>query len=203
MEQDLPTDLIAQLGLFEVQTLARSKSEYLLRPDLGRCLGADAEQRLRARCRTAAELQIVVGDGLSAAATRQQVPALLPELIQCATAQGWSIGQPFCIRYCRVGVLNEVGRILGPQVVVLLVGERPGLATAESLSAYLAFRPRRGQTDAHRNLISNIHSRGVPTGEAVERILSLAAQIRDRQTSGPKIKEGHPSVALPRVVAFS
>ncbi len=192
MEQDFPSDLIARLSLFEVQTQARSKSEYLLRPDLGRRLGPDAEQILKTRCRMGPELQIVIGDGLSAAATRTQVPALLPELFKSATTQGWLVGQPFCIRYCRVGVLNEVGRILGPKVAVLLVGERPGLATAESLSAYLAFEPRPGQTDAHRNLVSNIHSRGVSITESVNRILSLASQIRAYQISGPTIKEVSP-----------
>lgn len=189
MDQDLPTDLIARWQLFEVQSQARSKSEYLLRPDLGRRLSLDAEQALKSRCRTDVQLQIVIGDGLSAAATRTQVPALLPELLKSATAQGWLIGQPFCVRYCRVGVLNEVGRILRPKVAILLIGERPGLATAESLSAYLAYEPRPGQTDANRNLVSNIHSRGVSVQESVSRVLSLAYQIRVRQISGPAIKE--------------
>ncbi len=193
MKQDFPADLIARLVLFEVQTQARSKSEYLLRPDLGRRLGPDAEQTLKTRCRTGAELQILIGDGLSAAATRTQAPALLSELFKSATTQGWHLGQPFCVRYCRVGVLNEVGRILGPKVAVLLIGERPGLATAESLSAYLAFDPHPGQTDAHRNLVSNIHSRGISVKEAANRILSLASQIRDCQMSGPTIKERSPA----------
>ena len=189
MERDFPKDFIAQWNLFEIQTLAKSKSEYLLRPDLGRQLGIDAGQTLKSRCRADAELQIVIGDGLSAEATRQQVPALLPELLKSAHAQGWSLGQPFCIRYCRVGILNEVGRILGPKVAILLVGERPGLATAESLSAYLAYEPRPGHTDAHRNLVSNIHARGISMTEAASRILSLASQIRVRQISGPSVKE--------------
>jgi ethanolamine ammonia-lyase small subunit len=192
MDQDFPAELITRRALFEVQTQARSKSEYLLRPDLGRILGTDAEQTLKSRCQTGAELQIVIGDGLSAAATRRQVPALLPELFKSATTQGWLLGQTFCIRYCRVGVLNEVGRILRPKVAVLLIGERPGLATAESLSAYLAFEPQPGQTDAHRNLVSNIHSRGISVTEAATRILSLASQIRHHQISGPTIKERSP-----------
>ena len=89
------------------------------------------------------------------------MPALLPLLRQGAGERGWSFGRPFVVRYCRVGVLNDVGELLDPAVVVLLIGERPGLATAESLSAYLAYRPRPGHTDAQRNLISNIHARGV------------------------------------------
>jgi ethanolamine ammonia-lyase small subunit len=85
-----------------------------------------------------------------------------------------------------------VGELLDPAVVVLLIGERPGLATAESLSAYLAYRPRPGDTDARRNLISNIHARGVPIGQAARRILALAEKMRQMQTSGVAVKEDLP-----------
>jgi ethanolamine ammonia-lyase small subunit len=103
------------------------------------------------------------------------------------------IGQPFVIRHCRVGVMNDVGEFLGSQVVVLLIGERPGLATAESLSAYMAFRPRVGHTDAQRNLISNIHARGVAPGQAAARIVRLAAKMVALQRSGVDVKEDLPA----------
>ena len=85
--------------------------------------------------------------------------------------------------------MNDVGELLDPQVLVLLIGERPGLATAESLSAYLAFRPRHDHTDANRNLISNIHARGVAIPEAADRILNLASQMMAVQRSGVSIRE--------------
>ena len=103
-------------------------------------------------------------------------------------------GNDFAVRYCRVGVLNDVGELLDPAVAVLLIGERPGLATAESLSAYLAYRPRPGHTDARRNLISNIHARGVPVDQAARRILALAEQMRRLQKSGVEVKEGLPAL---------
>src|SRR5262249_58907580 len=134
--------------------------------------------------------QVVVGDGLSCAAVAAQVPALLPLLEEGARARGWRFGRPFVVRYCRVGVLNDVGDLLDPAVVVLLIGERPGLATALSLSAYLAYRPRPGHTDAQRNLISNIHARGVASTEAAGRILALADKMRALQTSGVAVDEG-------------
>lgn len=81
------------------------------------------------------------GDGLSGAALSEQVPALFPLLQQKAKTNGWSVGQPFAVRYCRVGVMNDVGDLLAPQVLALLIGERPGLATAVSLSAYHGPRP--------------------------------------------------------------
>jgi ethanolamine ammonia-lyase small subunit len=93
------------------------------------------------------------------------------------------------IRYCRVGVLNDLGELLDPEVVVLLIGERPGLATADSLSAYMAYRPRAGHTDAERNLISNIHVRGVAPATAAVRIIRLAARLRQLQLSGVAVKE--------------
>jgi ethanolamine ammonia-lyase small subunit len=187
LERDLPG-----LGLFEVSTRAAGKQEYLLRPDLGRRLDEAARALLGARCPRGADLQVLVGDGLSAAAVQAQVPGLLPLLLDLARA-GWSVGRPFFVRHCRVGVLNDVGELLDPAVAVLLIGERPGLATAESLSAYMAYRPRPGDTDARRNLISNIHARGVPTGEAACRILALAGRLRQARASGVGVKEELPA----------
>jgi ethanolamine ammonia-lyase small subunit len=140
------------------------------------------------------DLQIAIGDGLSAAAVTAQVPALLPLLEAGAKERGWKFGQTFVIRHCRVGVLNDLGDALNPAVVVLLIGERPGLASAESLSAYMAFRPRTGHTDAERNLISNIHARGIAPRAASDRILALAEQMMRAQTSGVAIKEQLPGV---------
>ena len=187
--RDLGADFVKQFGLFEVSTEATTKTEYLARPDLGRRLNTEAKDLLWKRCPRGAELQVVIGDGLSATAVAAQVPALLPLLLDTAANRGWQIGQPFVVRHCRVGALNDIGEQLDPQVVVLLIGERPGLATAESLSAYLAYRPRPGNTDARRNLISNIHTAGVSHTEAAERILSLADQLRTRRRSGVDVKE--------------
>src|ERR1700692_650460 len=152
---------IKKWKLFEVCTEARSKGEYLLQPDLGRRLNETSRQELAGRCSRGDDIQIAIGDGLSVTAVAAQVPSLLPLLEEGARARGWTVGNPFLIRHCRVGVLNEIGELLAPKVAVLLIGERPGLATAESLSAYMAYRPGKTHTDANRNLISNIHSRGL------------------------------------------
>ena len=184
-------DRIAGSDLFWSATRARTRDEYLLRPDLGRRLDDESREEVRARCPSSVDLQLVIGDGLSAAAVASQAPALLDRLGEGATARGWRFGRPFAVRHCRVGVLNDVGELLGPAVVVLLIGERPGLATVESLSAYLAYRPRPGHTDADRNLVSNIHPRGVTTDEAAARVLALAARMMALGTSGVTIKEEH------------
>jgi len=188
--------LVERFGLFAVDSAAGDRTTYLRRPDLGRALSAEAREQVARRCPPGADLQVVIGDGLSVAAVDAQVPALLPALLDAAREAGWSLGQVFAIRNARVGLLNEIGELLDPGVVVLLIGERPGLVTAESLSAYLAWRPRLGHTDADRNLISNIHPRGVNTRSAVARILALATALRTATTSGVVIKEDPTPAAL-------
>jgi ethanolamine ammonia-lyase small subunit len=117
------------------------------------------------------------------------VPALFPLLQQRARAKGWSMGPSFAVRYCRVGIMNDIGDLLAPRVLVLLIGERPGLATAVSLSAYMAYCPLSGHTDADRNLISNIHNRGVRVEDAAERITNLASRMMSFKRSGTSLKE--------------
>jgi ethanolamine ammonia-lyase small subunit len=188
LERDLGRDFVSHWGLIEVATLARDKSEYLARPDLGRRFGPGATEALTGMPK-GADLQVAIGDGLSAAAVAAQVPTLLPLLAEGAARRGWRFGVPFFIRHCRVGILNEIGALLDPAVVVLLIGERPGLATADSLSAYMAYRPRPGQTDARRNLVSNIHSRGTPPAPAAARVLRMADQMWRLRLSGIALKE--------------
>ncbi|OWK46877.1 ethanolamine ammonia-lyase subunit EutC [Fimbriiglobus ruber] len=191
-ELDLTRDLgvlVETYRLFEVCTLASSKDEYLARPDLGRKLSEAAITQISAECPCGADLQLVIGDGLSPTAVAAQVPSLVPLLAAEAERRGWRFGRPFAVRYCRVGVLNDVGEVLDPAVVVLLIGERPGLATADGLSAYLAYRPRVGHTDADRNLISNIHANGVPLAEAARRVATLATTMMREQASGVRVKE--------------
>src|ERR1041385_2942647 len=192
LERDMDAEFVRQWKLFSVSTMAASKDEYLQRPDLGRRLDDNARRLLLAHCARNADLQIVIGDGLSVTAVSSQVPALLPVIAEKAQSRGWTMGQPFVVKHCRVGLMNDLGELLQPKVVVLLIGERPGMATAESLSAYMAYQPRAGHNDSNRNLISNIHARGVGTETAASRIIDLAEQMMRRQTSGVEIKEELP-----------
>jgi ethanolamine ammonia-lyase small subunit len=196
-------DLDAALGatfvehwkFFEVRTRARRKDEYLLRPDQGRHFDDAARAEIQRTCSRGNDLQIAIGDGLSVPAIAAQVPALLPLLLEGAKQRDWKIGQTFAIHHCRVGILNDIGELLNPRVAVLLIGERPGLATADSLSAYMAYRPREGHTDAERNLISNIHARGLSAQVAAARILNLAAQMMKAGKSGFTLREGPAALA--------
>jgi len=182
-------DFVKRWGLFEVRTQASGKDEYLLRPDLGRHFDEASRAEIQRRCSRGDDLQIAVGDGLSVTAVHAQAPPLLPLLIEGARARGWKVGQSFVIRHCRVGILNEIGELLDPKVAVLLIGERPGLATAESLSAYMAYHPHASHTDAERNLISNIHVRGLSPQQAAVRILNFVAQMMKAGMSGSLLRE--------------
>lgn len=192
LERDLGSEFVERWKVFSVSTMAAFKDEYLRRPDLGRRLDESARGKLRAQCPTNVDLQVVIGDGLSVTAVATQVPPLFPLIDEMARSRGWKLGQLFAVHYCRVGVINDVGELLQPKVVVLLIGERPGLATAESLSAYMAYQPRPRQNDSNRNLISNIHTRGVSAESAASRIIGLAEQMMLRKTSGVGIKEDLP-----------
>ena len=185
-------EFIARWNLWEVSTCARSKKEYLVRPDLGRRFSEGAQREISSRGSRECDIQIAIGDGLSVTAISAQVPALLPLVYDGARERHWTIGQIFAIRYCRVGILNEIGELLAPKVAILLIGERPGLATAESLSAYMDFRPGRTHTDANRNLISNIHGRGISPEAAADRILNLAAAMMARRLSGVGLQQALP-----------
>ncbi len=194
---DPAADFVRKWNLFEVCSRAARKDEYLLRPDLGRNLNDVSRAEVNRRCSTGNDLQIVIGDGLSVTAVAMQIPRLLPLLCEGARTHGWSTGSIFVIRYCRVGILDEIGELLRPRVALLLIGERPGLATAESLSAYMAHRPKALDTDANRNLISNIHGRGVSPEYAAQRILNLAALMMKTHKSGYQLREELPAEVAP------
>ena len=196
-EQAFGKDFVNTWTLFEVSTNAVLKDEYLLRPELGRHFACHSRTELQTRCSSRNDLQIAIGDGLSVSAVATQVPQLLPLIFDGASQRHWRIGQTFVIRHCRVGILNEIGELLSPRVALLLIGERPGLATAESLSAYLAYQPSNAHTDADRNVISNIHARGVSPREAAARILNFAARMMETNSSGYQLKEAPPTLGHP------
>lgn len=184
---DLPANLVRDWHLFEVCSQAANKEQYLLRPDLGRRLNEQATSEILRICKKEVDFQIVIGDGLSVTAVATQIPKLLAPLKEGAHLRGWTLGALFVVRYCRVGILNEIGELLRPKVALLLIGERPGLATAESLSAYMAYEPKNGHTDANRNVISNIHARGLNAEDATKRIFELTERMMRSAASGMRL----------------
>ncbi|MFN3258853.1 MAG: ethanolamine ammonia-lyase subunit EutC [Ilumatobacter sp.] len=181
--------IVDRLGLFGVSTRATTRAEYLTNPDLGRSLDDHARGEIVSSCEHDTDLQVAMGDGLSPRAVARYGADVLEALHESALDRGWTIGRPFLVSQCRVGVLNDIGDLLRPSVVVLLIGERPGLQTAQSMSAYMAYRPAAGHTDADRNLVCNIHDRGTTPAIAVTRVMDLAEQMRATAASGISLKE--------------
>lgn len=188
--RDVDQKLLDEFGLFTVQTrITGGKQEYLLRPDLGRGLSDEAKRIVAEKCTKNANVQVCVGDGLSATAIEANLPKIFPVIKQGVEAARLSFGTPFFIKYCRVGVLNDIGDLLKPDVVILLIGERPGLGRAESMSAYMAFRPKHGDTDADRDVVCNIFENGGTNPlEAGAVVVQIAQKMMQYQASGVKLK---------------
>jgi ethanolamine ammonia-lyase small subunit len=184
LAETVPTELLEELGLFSVDSAAPDRETYLLRPDLGRRLSEAAMETLRANITPGADVQVFVSDGLSARAVTVNLPELLPALRIALAERGLRVGPPFFVRLGRVGLLNAVNAIADAQVVVILVGERPGLGRADALSAYLGFRPQVDSTDADREVICNIFPGGLPPHEAAQRIAEQIIAILSAGTSG-------------------
>jgi len=157
---EVPPRLLEEFGLFTVQSQASDRDEFLIRPDLGRLLSEDGKAQVAQRCTKGPNVQIVVGDGLSAAAITNNLDKIYPVLTSGFTAAGLTLGTPFFVRYCRVGIMNDINSVVGADAVVLLIGERPGLGIADALSVYSGYRPEPGKSDAQRDVVCMITEHG-------------------------------------------
>ena len=180
--------LLEDQGLFSVASQATNRQEYLKRPDLGRKLSEGARAALRERCIKNPDVQIFVGDGLSGAAIEHNLPKIMPVLQQGLKSAGLSMGTPFFVKFARVGLLNDVNAIVDAKVCAILIGERPGLARAESMSIYLGYRPRPDATDADRDAICNVYEGGLNPLEAGAHAVQLIQKMIERQASGVELK---------------
>ena len=183
----VPEDFAKNHGMTEIQTRCHSKDEYLTRPDLGRCFDEENAAKLRAAVPNRPRVQIVIGDGLSSA-------AVTANALDCAAAirdglklRGIEADKPVFVRYCRVGAGDAVGDITGCELVCVLVGERPGLVTDKSMSAYLTYQPRTGVLESSRTVVSNIHAQGTPAVEAGAHIAGLIETILKKKVSGVQL----------------
>jgi ethanolamine ammonia-lyase small subunit len=182
---------LGDLGLapIEVSSCARSRQDYLRRPDLGRKLDSASEHALASQKGSSCELAIVVGDGLSPAAVHAHAIDLVRSLIRQLAADGIEIGHTVVASGARVALGDEIGAILGSRMIVMLIGERPGLSSPDSLGAYLTFAPRAGLSDAERNCVSNIHGAGLDRDEAAFRIAWLVREGLRRKVTGVALKD--------------
>ncbi|HSY03775.1 MAG TPA: ethanolamine ammonia-lyase subunit EutC [Acidobacteriaceae bacterium] len=169
-----------------VRSQARDRMEYLLRPDLGRALDAASQTRLAEMSKSESKLAVVIADGLSALAPERHAIPLLTEL---HASQGFENVTVVIANQARVALGDAIGEILRAPLVLVLIGERPGLSSPDSLGAYLTWAPRVGRTDAERNCISNIRPQGLSYAEAAHRLRYLLDQARRLQLSGIGLKD--------------
>ena len=177
-------DFAAKNGMVEVQTKCHDKDEYLTRPDHGRCFDEENKKKIRAAIPGTPRVQIVIGDGLSSAAITANAMDCLEAIREGLKLKGIDPGTPIFVRYCRVGAGDAIGDVTGCELVCVLVGERPGLVTDKSMSAYITYKPRTGVSESSRTVVSNIHAQGTPAVEAGAHIAGLIETILRKQVSG-------------------
>ena len=180
----LPEDFGEKNGLISVKTRCKDKEEYLTRPDYGRGFDEETAEKIRAAIPTPPQVQLVIGDGLSSAAIAANAMDCQAAIRDGLKLRGIESGKGIYVRFCRVGAGDAVGDLTGCELVCVLVGERPGLVTDKSMSAYITYRPHTGVSESARTVVSNIHAQGTPAVEAGAYIAELISTILQRKVSG-------------------
>ena len=180
----VPEDYAEKNGLVPVQTRCTSKDQYLTRPDLGRCFDEENSSKIRAAISGKPTVQLVIGDGLSSAAIMANAMDCMAAIRDGLKVKGIETGKAIFVRYCRVGAGDAIGDITGCDLVCVLVGERPGLVTDKSMSAYITYQPRTGVSESSRTVVSNIHAQGTPAVEAGAYVAELIDTILKKKVSG-------------------
>lgn len=181
---EVPEEFAEKFNMVSIKTMCTSKDEYLTRPDLGRKLDEENLTILRQNCRKGAQVQVIVADGLSSKAVEANIPNLLPAMLQGLESAGIQVGTTVFVKYARVAIMDMIGEELKPEAAIVLIGERPGLGTAESMSAYMGYNPRVGMVESERTVISNIHKGGLPAAEAGAHLATMLKNILDAKASG-------------------
>ncbi|MBR0566659.1 ethanolamine ammonia-lyase subunit EutC [Azoarcus sp. L1K30] len=184
----------AGLETIKVRSAAPDRNVYLQRPDLGRRLSEDSCHALDARVardapRPRRDLAFVLADGLSARAVQAHAAALVSATMDLLRGQDWHIGPAAVAHQGRVAIGDEIGARLGAAIVAVLIGERPGLSSPDSLGVYLTHSPRTGCVDSMRNCISNIRPEGLSIPLAAQKLHYLLTESRRRQVSGVALKD--------------
>jgi ethanolamine ammonia-lyase small subunit len=184
---DVDADWVHAQGFVAGQSMCTNKDEFLTRPDLGRKLNDETKALFTRELTRGAKVTIMVGDGLSSSAM-VNVPEILPAIKQGLKGYGIDIGPVPYVKYCRVGAMDDLGPLIDTEVVVTLIGERPGLATGESMSAYMAYRPSPERPESWRTVVSNIYQGGTPPTEAGAHVATLIKRMLDEKVSGVDLR---------------
>lgn len=183
----------AGIKCLDLQSAAATRAEYLQRPDKGRQLSPPSRDALTAHAPAATgkrpDLALVIGDGLSALAIEQNARPFLEALLPAVRASDWSLAPLSIVSQARVAIGDEIGEVLGARAVVVMIGERPGLSSPDSMGLYLTFAPRIGLTDERRNCISNVRPEGLSYERAAHKLVYLIAEAFKRGISGVDLKD--------------
>ncbi|MCH4071394.1 ethanolamine ammonia-lyase subunit EutC [Pseudoramibacter sp.] len=185
---DVDPAFIEKMGLFTIQSQCRDKDEYLTRPDLGRKLSEEGAKMVDEKCVKHPKVQIYIADGLSSAAIEANANEVYPAIVQGLKSHGIDVGTPFFLKYGRVASMDQISEITGADVTCVLIGERPGLITAQSMSAYMAYKATVGMPEARRTVISNIHKEGTNPAEAGAHIADILLKMLETKSSGTDLK---------------
>lgn len=180
--------MIDQLGFFKVQTLVEDKEEYIRRPDLGRVFSKETIGRIKENCIHHPDVQIIAADGLSSCAINANLPDIYPMMVEGLLTKGYTIGTPIFVKYSRVATMDKISEALDAKVTIILIGERPGLATGESMSSYMAYESSATKPESQRTVVSNIHKNGIPAVEAGAQIVNLVEVLMREKKSGVELK---------------
>ncbi|HWR60790.1 MAG TPA: ethanolamine ammonia-lyase subunit EutC [Clostridia bacterium] len=185
---DVSEEFLKKVNLFSVKTMCGSKDEFLTRPDLGRRFDEENLEIIRKSCVKNPQVQIYVSDGLSSTAIEANAEDTLEAMVQGLKGYGIGVGTPFFVKYGRVPAMDQISETTGAEVTVVLIGERPGLVTAESMSVYMAYKAAMNMPEARRTVVSNIHKGGTPAVEAGAHIADIIKLMLEKKTSGIDLK---------------
>lgn len=179
--------IVDAMDFFKVQTCCKNKEEYIIRPDLGRIFSEETNEKIMQQCKCNMDIQIIAGDGLSAPALRN-VKDIYPMLLDGFQMAGLTVGTPIYVKYARVATMDKISELLNARATVILIGERPGLASDDSMSAYMAYRSSSKKPESQRTVISNIHPSGLPPLEAGAQIVDTMKLLIEKRASGIFLK---------------
>ncbi|BCZ47446.1 ethanolamine ammonia-lyase light chain [Clostridium gelidum] len=180
--------VVDELGFLKFQTLAMDKEEYITRPDLGRSFSNEVIDHIKDKCINNIDVQIIAGDGLSSPAITSNLKDIYPMIVDGVKGKGYSLGTPIFVKYARVATMDKISEAINAKITLILIGERPGLATGESMSCYIAYQASSKKPESQRTVISNIHKNGMPPVEAGAQIVQLIEILMKEKKSGIDLK---------------
>lgn len=189
VESQVPEAFVGQQGWLPLRTKAKDKQEFLLHPEQGRSLDDASRQLCAQQASQGVDVQLIAGDGLSAVALMANGPATMKALDAQLKAAGFTVGKPLFVRFARIGVQDDIGVLTKAKCTVILVGERPGLGTGDSLSLYTAFGPKLGQDNSEKDCISNVRGLGFPPEQAAATCVRLLKRTFAAGGGGVKLGE--------------